>query len=129
MKRRVLRTCLHDASFSGAALHTHCTCHDLGVQTYTTPARFAAGETVTHTYSSGYRRRALVWASDRRGGVAASFVDFFGYVNAAPTLTHITATPVDGDQRRVKFDSDAEDFDLCTFRWSFGDGEESRAVA
>lgn len=98
-------------------------------QAYTSAARFAVGATVSHAYSSGYQRRARVCISDRRGGEAEGFVDFFGYVNAAPFLTQVTALPIDGQPRRMKFESDAQDFDLCTFAWSFGDGEGSLAEA
>ena len=96
---------------------------------YTSIAMFDAGDTISFTYSSGYQRRARVWVSDRHGGVAESFVDFFGYVNAAPALTQLTATPVTGHSRHVTFDSDVADFDLCSFHWLFGDGGESTARA
>lgn len=101
-------------------------------QTYSTAARFAAGRgptgRLTHSYSSSYQRRALVWVSDRRGGVAQSFVDFFGYENVAPTLSSISAAPVNNQpQGWFTLSSDASDFDLITYRWNFGDGHESSA--
>lgn len=98
-------------------------------QTYSTAARFAAGAgptgRLTHRYSSSYRRRARVWVSDRRGGVAQGFVSFFGYENAAPTLSSISATPINNGW--LTLSSDASDFDLITYRWDFGDGHESSA--
>ena len=80
-------------------------------------------------YADGSGRRALVWVSDRRGGVTQGFVDFFGYANVAPTLTSISAVPTPNQPRPRwrTFSSDASDFDLLAYRWDFGDGHESSA--
>ncbi len=91
---------------------------------YYQPGTFGAGLTATHVFPDTTPRRVFAVVSDGRGGETWGFVDPFGYTNAAPTVSAISAS---GEALiGFTFSVVASDGELLEYAWDFGDGNTSR---